>query len=135
MISLLVINIFMYIQGRYFVKLFAQVNRIPMQAMIPVLFVLCVVGVFVANNSMFDVKIILVFGALAYVAGKLKLPVTPLLLGIVLGPMAEQNCRRALALSKGSCLIFFQKPISLFFIILVVITIVMFVVKNRKESK
>ncbi|MCI8661078.1 MAG: C4-dicarboxylate ABC transporter permease [Lachnospiraceae bacterium] len=134
MISLLAINVFMYIQGRYFVKLFAQVNRIPMQAMIPVLFVLCVVGVFVANNSMFDVKVILIFGALSYVAGKLKLPVTPLLLGIVLGPMAEQNFRRALSLSKGSLWIFITKPISLFFLVLVVATIVLFVRKNRKED-
>lgn len=134
MISLLVINIFMYIQGRYFIKLFAQVNKIPMQAMIPVLFVLCVVGVFVANNSMFDVKVILVFGFISYLAAKLKLPVTPLLLGIVLGPMAEQNFRRALALSKGSGMIFFTKPISLFFLILVVLTIVMSVFKNRKEA-
>ncbi len=134
MISLLAVNVFMYIQGRYFVKLFAQVNRIPMQAMIPVLFVLCVVGVFVANNSMFDVKVILIFGALSYVAGKLKLPVTPLLLGIVLGPMAEQNFRRALSLSKGSCLIFVTKPISLFFLILVAATIVLFARKNRKEA-
>lgn len=134
MISLLAINVFMYIQGRYFVKLFAQVNRIPMQAMIPVLFVLCVVGVFVANNSMFDVKMILIFGALSYVAGKLKLPVTPLLLGIVLGPMAEQNFRRALSLSKGSLMIFVTKPISLFFLILVAVTIVLFVRKNRREE-
>ena len=134
MISLLAINVFMYIQGRYFVKLFAQVMRIPMQAMIPVLFVLCVVGVFVANNSMFDVKVILIFGALSYVAGKLKLPVTPLLLGIVLGPMAEQNFRRALSLSKGSLWIFITKPISLFFLVLVVATIVLFVRKNRKED-
>lgn len=134
MISLLVINIFMFIQGKYFVKLFAQVNRIPMEAMIPVLFVMCVVGVFVANNSMFDVKVILIFGAISYVASKLKLPVTPLLLGIVLGPMAEQNFRRALALSKGSCMIFVTKPISLFFLVLVVITIVSFIVKNRKEG-
>lgn len=135
MISLLVINVFMYIQGRYFVRLFAKVNKIPMEAMIPILFILCVVGVFVANNSMFDVKIIMVFGALAYVSDKLHLPVTPLLLGIVLGPMAEQNFRRALALSKGNCGIFFTKPISLFFIILMVVTLVMFIVKNRKESQ
>ena len=83
---------------------------------------------------MFDVKVILIFGALSYVAGKLKLPVTPLLLGIVLGPMAEQNFRRALSLSKGSCLIFVTKPISLFFLILVAATIVLFARKNRKEA-
>ncbi len=130
MLSMLLINIFMFLQGRWLVRLFANVTKIPLQLLFPPLYLLCVVGVFVANNSMFDVWLILAFGLFAYVADKLNLPVTPVLLGIVLGPLAESNFRRALILSEGNYLTFVTNPISLFFLILILVTVASFIRKN-----
>jgi len=135
MLSLIVINIIMYLQGKYFVKMFASVNKIPTQIMLPILFLLCVIGVFVANNAIFDVKLILIFGVIAYFAIKIDMPISPMLLGVVLGPIAEQNFRKALILSEGNYMTFIVKPISLFFLILVVLTIIMFDKKNKNENK
>jgi putative tricarboxylic transport membrane protein len=135
MISLLIINIIMYLQGKYFVKLFANVNKIPLQVMMPILFILCVTGVYASKSAMFDVQLILVFGAISYFAKKFKMSITPMLLGIVLGPMAEQNFRKALVLSEGNYMTFFTKPISLLFLILVVLTFVMFLRDKGKDAK
>jgi putative tricarboxylic transport membrane protein len=135
MISLLIINILVYLQGKYFVKMFANVNKIPLQVMLPLLFILCVIGVYVAQNSMFDVELILVFGVVAYFAQKFKFSITPMLLGVVLGPMAEQNFRKALVLSEGNYLTFITKPISLFFLILVALTFIMFIRKQSKDNE
>lgn len=135
MLSLLFINILLYIQGKYFVKIFANVNKIPMAIMLPLLFILCIIGVYVANNSMFDVKLILIFGFISYLATKLNISTTPLLLGVVLGPIAEQNFRKTLVLAEGNYLAFITKPISLFFLILVVLTVVMFLKKQKTDTE
>ena len=70
--------------------------------------------------SFFDVGLSLSIGVLAYFMGKAKFPVSPILLALILGPMAEQNMRRSLILSQDDPSIFITRPISAIFLILAV---------------
>lgn len=123
MIGLLIVNGFMFVQGRTLTKLFALITKVPDSSLAPVLLVLCSAGAYSVNNSMFDVGVFYVFGFLSYFLGKLGFPVMPISLGYILGPMAEFNLRRALVLSDGSAAIFVTRPISLFFLVATVVTL------------
>ncbi len=114
-------NILMLIFGLAGAKLFAKVLDIPMTILLPFISILTIVGSFSIRNTTTDVVIMLALGVLGYVMSVIKLPVMPMVLGVVLGPIAEANLRGALLIAKGSWLIFLQKPISLSLLIISVI--------------
>ncbi|WP_042143561.1 tripartite tricarboxylate transporter permease [Paucisalibacillus sp. EB02] len=129
MLGLLLVNIFMFIQGSFTTKVFAKIKLVPTNLLMPMLLILCFIGAFGVNNTMFDVRVMLVFGLIGYFLPKFGFPVTPMLLGIVLGPIAETSFRQALAISDGSYMIFLTKPISLVFIVLAVLSILLPIIK------
>ncbi len=136
MIGLFIANIFMFLEGKYLSKWFAMIARVPDTILAPVLLVLCAAGAYSTNNSVFDIGLFLVCGVTSYIIGKLGFPIMPISLGYILGPLAEFNLRRALILSDGSWSIFFTRPISLFFILLTVFSLVFTQdsIKNRIKS-
>jgi TctA family transporter len=69
-------------------------------------------GVYAVNNSVFDVQMVLLFGVLGYLVRLLGFSPAPLVLGFVLGPLMEENLRRALLLSRGDFFVFLERPIS-----------------------
>jgi TctA family transporter len=75
--------------------------------------VFCAVGVYAVNNTTFDVYQMAVFGFIGYVFYKLKCEPAPLILGFILGPMMEENLRRAMLLSRGDWTTFFTRGLSL----------------------
>ncbi|MGD9156121.1 MAG: tripartite tricarboxylate transporter permease, partial [Bacillota bacterium] len=107
MVGLICVNIFMYLQAKYFIKGFVRITQVPIRFLIPVLIILCVTGAYAVNNTLFDVKIMLAFGVVGYLLSRVDFPVTPMLLAIILGPMAEISIRQSMILSEGSYLIFF----------------------------
>jgi len=117
MFSMIAINLFMLLQGKVFVRVFANVTKIPTALLIPLLVTLCVIGSYACNNSIFDVKLAILFGLIGYLMNKLDIPLTPMVIAIVLGSLAESNLRRGIAMASGSYSIFFTRPISLFFIV------------------
>ena len=125
----------MLIQGKILIKPFSQVTKIPMRLLVPILTVLCLTGTFALRNTMFDVRIMLLFGIISFFATKNGFPTTPMVLAFVLGPSAEKYMRKALVLSKGSWSIFFTKPISCVFLILAVVSLVLSLQKNSKLNK
>jgi putative tricarboxylic transport membrane protein len=70
---------------------------------------------------MFDVELMIVFGIIGYLMKKLGIPIAPVVLGLVLGPILEDNFRRSLIITHGDFFTFFKRPISLILIILVII--------------
>ncbi len=134
-LGLIIVNIFMFVQGTFAVKLFVKVKQIPVNMLIPALLVLCFVGAYADNNSLFDVKVMLVFGLLGFIFNKFKFPITPMLLGIVIGPIAETSLRQALAVSNGSFMIFLTKPISLIFLSIAVLSVVLPVIVPYFKNK
>jgi putative tricarboxylic transport membrane protein len=85
---------------------------VPRERLMPVVFVLCVVGAFAITSRLFDIWVMLVFGLIGYVLRRLKFPMPPLILGLVLGDLLEKNLTRGLVLSDGSLAPFFTRPIA-----------------------
>ena len=101
-------------------RIFAKLINIDIKILTPVIFLLCIVGSYSMRFSFFDVGLALSIGVLAYFMGKAKFPTAPILLALILGPMAEQNMRRSLMLSHDDLTIFFTRPISAGFLVLAV---------------
>ena len=93
------------------------------QTLMPVIFVFCVLGAFLVRYNVFDIRAMFVFGIVGFLLVYAKFPAAPLLLGMVLGDMAESNLIRGLRLSDGSVTPFFTRPISLFFVIIIALLI------------
>ncbi|MFO1333686.1 MAG: tripartite tricarboxylate transporter permease [Piscinibacter sp.] len=89
----------------------AALLRIPFSVIAPVIIVICAIGAYTVHNSMFDVVLMLVFGVLGYLFKKLKYPLAPLVLALVLGDMAEASFRQAMLLSQGSLAIFWSNAL------------------------
>jgi putative tricarboxylic transport membrane protein len=121
--SLLVANLFTIIMEYFGIRLFVKVLNVPKHILMPIILVLSVVGAIGLNNRVFDAWTVLLFGLIGFLMSKLDFPLTPIILGFILGPLAETNLRRALMLTRGSIVPFFTRPVSLIFIILAVVSI------------
>lgn len=121
MLGVIVLQLMLYIQGRLASRLFAKVANVPMNVLIPVLLVITTVGAYSINNTVFNVKVMMLLGLVGYIMSKLHFPIVPMLLGLILGPIAEEGFRQALLQSGGDWTIFFARPISLSLIIIAVI--------------
>lgn len=97
----------------------------PKVLIMPVVFVLCVVGSYAIAQRLFDVYVMLAFGVIGFVLRRLNFPMAPLVLGIVLGDLLEKNLRRGLVLQDGDLTLFFTRPISFVMFLLVAATVAM----------
>ncbi len=138
MLGLILVNIFMLLQGKFLTTLFAKVVSIPQEILTPIIVIFCFAGAYSVNENYFDVGIALIFGMLAWILRKLELPPVPILLGLVLGSMTETNFRRALLISNGSPKIFFSSVYCIIFLVLILLavgTIVRGKMKERNAQK
>jgi len=85
---------------------------VPRERLMPIVFVLCVVGSYAITSRVFDIYVMLFFGFFGFILRELKFPMAPLILGLVLGDLLEKNMTRGLVLSGGSILPFFTRPVS-----------------------
>ena len=90
------------------VPLFAAILRIPFSIIAPIILVICAVGAYSVHNAVFDIVLMLVFGVIGYVFKKLDYPLSPLVLALVLGDMAENAFRQSMLLSGGQMSIFWS---------------------------
>ena len=138
MLGLILVNIFMLLQGKFLTSLFAKVVSIPQEILTPIIVIFCFAGAYSVNENYFDVGVALIFGMLAWILRKLELPPVPILLGLVLGSMTETNFRRALLISNGSPKIFFSSVYCIIFLVLILLavgTIVRGKMKERSTQK
>jgi putative tricarboxylic transport membrane protein len=110
--SLYVGNVILLILNLPLVGIWVQVLKIRYSILMVLIIVFSIVGSYSLNGSMFDVGMMFFFGLLGYVFKKLDLPMAPLVLALVLGPLIEKNLRTSLQISGGDMLVFFQSPIS-----------------------
>ena len=134
MIGLILVNIFMLMQGLAFTRLFAKVLSIPQEILTPIIVIFCFAGAYSVNKNYFDITVVLTFGAIAWICRKLDLPAVPILLGLVLGNMTETNFRRALLLSDGDPSIFVSSPYCLGIIVLIAVALYA-IFKSKKIEK
>src|SRR5689334_13896934 len=110
--SMWVGNVFLVVLNVPLVRYWLSVFKIPYSVLFPSILFFCCVGTFSINNNLADIYITATFGLIGYLFLRLDLEAAPLLLGFILGPMLEENFRRALLLSRGSFTAFFTRPIS-----------------------
>jgi len=111
--SMWVGNFFLVILNLPMIGIWVRLLSVPYRLLYPLIMLACTIGAFSTNNNMFDVWVAMAFGVLGYVFIKLGCEPAPLLLGFILGPMLEENLRRALILSRGDFTVFAARPISL----------------------
>lgn len=135
MIGMVLINLFMYLQGRLFVKGFSNITKISTKIMVPCLVVLCVIGAYAIKYNTFNAAAMVVIGVIGYLLKKLDFPLTPMVIGLVLGNLCESNMRRALLLSRGNWLTFFQSPIACVFLALAVFMLFFPMIRDALANK
>ena len=112
----------MLILGLGCLRVMGKILQTPKSILTPTIMVLCVVGTYAINNSMFDIGVMLVAGLVGYFMQKWDFPPSPIVLALIMGPMAESNFRRALALSGGSYDFLYTRPITATFLAIALIS-------------
>lgn len=131
--ALMVANIFMIVFETAGLKWFVRLLDIPKHLLLPVIMVLCIVGSFSSASRIFDVWCVVAFGLVGLFLKKFGIPSTPLIIGVILGPMAEENLRRALMASGGDWSVFITRPISAVFLAIAAVSMFMSLKKHWKE--
>ena len=122
LVGFVIVQILMYFMGQGAIKVFALLTRIPYYILLPMVFGFCVVGSYACSNNITDIWVAIAFGIIGYVAQKYGFSTTPMLIGLVLGNLAEQNLSRTLS-AYGTPAALLQSPICVLFLAVSVISI------------
>ncbi|NNU80971.1 C4-dicarboxylate ABC transporter permease [Halovulum dunhuangense] len=122
-IGLIVSSVFLLVIGGLAIRGFKFVADIPKRLLVPGVLVLCIYGVFAVNNNIFDVGVMFVMGWVGYAMMRFRVPAAPFLIAFILGPLLEDNFRRAMLMSGSDPSILFRGPITWFFWALTAITV------------
>ncbi len=122
--SMYVGNVMLLILNLPLIPLFAQILKLPVYVLYPIIFGISIVGVYGVSGSLFDVWMLAVFGLLGYGMRKLDYPSAPLILGLVLGDSMERALRQSLMMSQGDLSILVSRPISAVMLVLAVIILI-----------
>ena len=131
----LIANVMMFaiMMGSY--RVLAKIITVPAHYLVPVVFILCVIGSYSVGNRLFDVWVMLGFGVLGYALDKAKVPLGPFVIGFVLATPFESELRTALQLSDGSLLAISHRPLALAFVAAALVMLVSPFVRGRSGRK
>ena len=115
--SMYIGNFILLLLNLPFVPFFANILRIPKNILLPLVILFCLTGMYTVNNSVFDIWMMLLFGALGFIMRKWAYEGAPLLLALVLGPKLEAAFRQSLMISHGDFSTFVDRPVSLVFLL------------------
>jgi TctA family transporter len=131
-------NLMLVVINLPLIGIWVKLLKVPYRILFPSILLFCAIGVYTLNNSTFEVMLTALFGILGYAFYKWGCEPAPLLLGFILGPLMEENLRRAMVLSRGDPTVFLQRPLSLTMLLmataLLVIVILPAVRKKREEA-
>ncbi|MEC1158843.1 tripartite tricarboxylate transporter permease [Cytobacillus horneckiae] len=133
--SMFIGNIMLLILNLPLVKVFAKIILTPKKYLLPIIIAISIFGVYAVQVSTYDLLLLLACGGLGYFLSKNDYPIAPLVLGLVLGPMIENNMRRALTITDGDYSIFFTRPLSLTFLIITALWLLIPVFMKMKGKK
>jgi putative tricarboxylic transport membrane protein len=114
----------MWVVGMLMAKQVVKVLRIPVQLFMPIIGILCIIGSYSLGMNIWNLYLMLPVGIISYFLIEMGYPIAPLVIGVILGPMADENLRRALMVSQGSFLPVFTRPVSLVLFLVIVWTVV-----------
>jgi len=121
---LLLASCAMWVTGMILAKQVVKVLRIPTQIFMPIIGVLCIIGSYSLGLNIYNLYLMLPVGIICYFLTAMGYPIAPLVIGVILGPMADENVRRALMVSQGSFMPVFQRPVSLILFTIICLTII-----------
>ena len=130
-------NLMLVVLNLPLIGIWVRLLKVPYRLLFPAIMAFSAIGVYSVNNASFDIYLTAVFGFLGFVLSKLGFPPAPMLLGFVLGPMMEENLRRALLMSKGNPSVFITHPLSLVFMIATLLILVVMIapaVRSRRAE-
>ena len=137
-VSMWIGNVLLVILNLPLIGIWVKLLQVPYRLLYPAILLFCCVGVYSINNNVFDVYVTALFGVLGWLFVKLECEPAPLLLGFILGPMMEENLRRALLLSRGDWSVFATRPISAVMLgmaaVLLLIIVAPSIRKKREEA-
>ena len=133
--ALILSSVAMLLIEFYGLRVFIKLLKVPKHILLPIVFILCVVGAFGLSSLTFDVWTILIFGLIGYFFVTFKVPQAPFIIGFILGKMAETNLRRGLMLSDDSFMGFFENGISCVFLILSALSILYSIYSGLRKKK
>ena len=136
--SMWVGNLMLVILNLPLIGIWVKLLQVPYRVLYPAILLFCAIGVYTTSNASFDVIQTAFFGLVGVLLMKLECEPAPLLLGFVLGPMMEENLRRALLISRGDATVFLTRPISLGMLIAAVLLLLLVIApafrKTREEA-
>jgi len=133
--SMWVGNLMLVVLNLPLIGIWIRLLSVPYRLLYPAILLFCAIGVYTVNNTSFDVMQTAFFGLLGVVFAKLACEPAPLLLGFVLGPMMEENLRRALLLSRGDPTVFATRPISAGLLAAAVLLVLVIALPNMRRRR
>jgi putative tricarboxylic transport membrane protein len=134
-IGFVIANILMGIAGLLMAKYVVRVTEVPNGIVAPIIVVLSVVGSYAINNNVFDVYLMIGFGLLGYFMRKFNFPTAPVVLAIILGPMAEKGFRQSLVLAQGDVISYYlTRPLSVILIVLTLLALLTPLILNMLKK-
>ena len=129
-------NLMLVVLNLPLIGLWVKLLTVPYYVLFPIIMAMCSIGVYSVNSNVYDLFAVAFFGFLGYVLSKLRFEPAPLLLGFVLGPLLEENLRRAMILSRGDPTTFVTRPISAGLLVLALAVLVLvFLPQIRKRRE
>jgi TctA family transporter len=128
-------NLMLVILNLPMIGLWIKLLSIPYKWLFPAIVLFCAVGVYSENNNTFEIWMVAIFGVLGYVFHKLGCEPAPLLLGLILGPMMEENLRRALLLSRGEWSVLVTRPLSASLLAVAAVLLVIVLLPNVRKKR
>jgi TctA family transporter len=117
------------------IGIWIRLLTVPYRFLFPAILLFCCIGLYTLNNNNFDVYMSVLFGLIGYALYKLKCEPAPLLLGFILGPMMEENLRRALLLSRGEWGAFLTRPLSATLLAAAVMLLLIMALPNLRRKR
>ncbi len=128
-------NLMLIILNLPLIGLWIRLLRVPYRWLFPAIVLFCSIGVYSTNNNTFDIWLVAIFGFVGYIFIKLGTEPAPLLLGFILGPMMEENLRRALLLSRGAWSVFVTRPLSVSLLAVALLLLIVVMLPSMKAKR
>jgi putative tricarboxylic transport membrane protein len=117
------------------IPILANILKVPNTILVPVILCVSMLGAYSVNNSMFDIYIMIIAGAIGYLLVRFEIPLAPIALSLILGPSLETAIRQSFSISSGNPAVFFTRPLSLGIFIVGVFLIIMPIIVNSIKKK
>jgi putative tricarboxylic transport membrane protein len=128
-------NVLLLVLNLPLIGMWVSLLKIPYKLLFPIILLVCLIGAYSVNNSIFDINLMILFGVVGYFMKKFEYPAAPLVLALILGPMMERHIGQSVMMSNGSFMIFISRPISATILAIVLVLLVSPVLLSLMKKK